>query len=616
MNVTAKSQANFWLLVPLLSSVLLFSLYLFGRWGSAELQHLILALGYNLVTLFAALSCLFFVKLHQGKAKRGWFFMALGLLAITSGDVLWNYYDLILHIEPYPSLADICYVTAPLLFVLAFIFFPRDPLKPIQSLQVTLDVAICVIAAAVFLWPSQFVPIIKSYGDFSLELLLSLIYPTLDLILLSLLFSITLRNPKLALGADKVILSMGLIAIISADFSFSALGASNSYYNGHPIDALWLWGYSFLALSAYISHFPQGHHNWRWLESLSLRGIATFVPYIAIILSYGFSLFFHSHKGLTETGTSIGTGLVTLLVVIRQVVAFRENQGLTRSLKSLSEDLERRVELRTKELEESRNRLLASEKLASLGRLTAGLAHEINTPLAAARNSLLQAKTLSEEYQDSIDIPTVTAADHHEIASELGSALKQADHSLERLGEFVRRMKSQTRSSGMSVDFDPLKVTEDSLAMLEHRARKVGCQLRLEPVTEALLIHGDPSRFNQVISNLIVNAMDACEDTDKALKEVKIHFAVKADNVILRIQDNGSGISPEALPNIFEPMFTTKEVGKGTGLGLSIVHNIITGHFAGDIHVETTSSEGTTFSLKLPQRLSQKQKTPLNLVAI
>jgi signal transduction histidine kinase len=536
--------------------------------------------------------------------------MALGLLSVATGDMFWNIYDLILHIEPYPSVADIFYVAAPFFFVLAFIFFPRAALSPNQNLQLSLDVAVCVMAAAVILWPWQLVPIIESYGSFSLELVLSLTYPCLDLVLLALLFAIALRPSEQTLGNDKLWLSAGITGVIAADFGFAALSATDGYQAGHFIDALWVWGYSLFVIAAYVALLPRHHHHWRWLEQFRLSGIAAFLPYLAIFLTYGFSIFFRGYEGLTEFGVSAGAGLVTLLVLVRQVVAFRENQALTKELKALSEDLERRVEERTRELEDSRNRLSASEKLASLGRLTAGLAHEINTPLAAARNALLQAKTLADEYRASIAIPTVTAEDHQAIASELGATLKDSDNALERLGEFVRRMRSHTRSSGTSLDFDPRKVAADASAMLEHRARKMGIQLVLEPLTESIQIHGDPSRFTQVVSNLLVNAMDACEERKDVPGQVTVQFARQLGKVVMTVKDNGSGISTEVLPKIFEPMFTTKDVGKGTGLGLSIVHNIITGHMNGEIRVDSMVGKGTSFYLSFPDS-SVRQGSPV-----
>ncbi len=164
----------------------------------------------------------------------------------------------------------------------------------------------------------------------------------------------------------------------------------------------------------------------------------------------------------------------------------------------------------------------------------------------------------------------------------------------------VRRMRSHSRTAGASVDFDPYKVAEDSFAMLEHRARKTNVELRLEPSKTGLNLHGDPARFNQVISNLLVNAMDATEERSGGGALVKLRFEKQDDQIVMLVEDNGHGIPEDILPKIFEPMFTTKEIGKGTGLGLSIIHNIVTGGFHGEVDVSTVEGKGTTFKLTLP----------------
>ncbi|MGY2896235.1 PAS domain S-box protein [Deinococcus sp. UYEF24] len=249
-------------------------------------------------------------------------------------------------------------------------------------------------------------------------------------------------------------------------------------------------------------------------------------------------------------------------------------------------------------LKVSQDRLLSSEKLASLGRLTAGLAHEINTPLAATMNYLHLARGLAVEYQTSVGQAQVTDDDHKEIAAELLGMLDEANGTTTRIGEFIRQMRGHTRDTVSGVtEFDPARLAADTLSMLAHEARAAKVELHLESSRGRLAIRGEPVRFTQVLTNLVINAVHACEGLNGRQARVDVRFVPQAQGVTLEVEDNGTGIPPEVLPKIFDPLFTTKDVGKGTGLGLAIIHDIVQGHFGGEITVRTQVGAGTVFSV-------------------
>ncbi len=249
-------------------------------------------------------------------------------------------------------------------------------------------------------------------------------------------------------------------------------------------------------------------------------------------------------------------------------------------------------------LQVSQERLLASEKLAGLGRLTAGLAHEINTPLAATMNELHEAARLTKEYRDSIGVDDVTDDDHREIAAELAGVLEAAMRSTTRIGDFIRKMRSHTRDTVTGRQtFDAVKAASDTLAMVAHEARAAKVALLFEQPREGVSLTGEQGRFTQIVTNLVINAVHACPPG----ASVTVRFCQQDQRPALQVEDTGSGIPPEVLPRIFEPMFTTKDVGKGTGLGLSIIHDIVTGHFGGEISVSTAPGQGTTFTVMFPQ---------------
>ncbi|SMB83884.1 ATP-binding protein [Deinococcus hopiensis] len=274
-------------------------------------------------------------------------------------------------------------------------------------------------------------------------------------------------------------------------------------------------------------------------------------------------------------------------------------QRVNTELSVLTHSLEAQVEERTRALKDSQVKLLAMEKLASLGRLTAGLAHEINTPLASVMGIMEHARTLAEEYRESIGHGGVTDDDHREIANELLGDLQQAGQGAARIGEFIRNMRGHTRnvaSGAVRIDLPPL--ISDTLAMLVYQAREMNVALNFTPAQEGCAVNGEPGRFTQVLTNLVLNGMHAASGLPGA--QVTVDVACTQKGVVLSVQDNGCGIADDVLPNIFDPLFTTREVGQGTGLGLSIVHDIITGHFSGEIDVITEVGVGTTMRVTLP----------------
>ncbi len=265
------------------------------------------------------------------------------------------------------------------------------------------------------------------------------------------------------------------------------------------------------------------------------------------------------------------------------------------------------VAARAKELEEAyqtlrdgQEKLLISEKMASLGRLTAGIAHEMNTPLAAARAALVELEKLADEYAASIDDASVTPVDHHEIAKDMRRSSQIAQRALERAAGYVRSIKFQTRDLDASERhrFDAAAAIQDALLLLSYGLRKTGCTIHFECGDDPPPLVGSPAKLGQVVTNLVSNAIDA--STVKGGGPITIRLARADQEVTLQVIDQGCGIAPENLPRIFEPMFTTKPLGQGTGLGLSIVHDIVTGEFGGTIQVSSQVDRGTTFSIRFP----------------
>jgi len=262
--------------------------------------------------------------------------------------------------------------------------------------------------------------------------------------------------------------------------------------------------------------------------------------------------------------------------------------------------LKRQVRAQTDLIRRGQRELLVSEKMASLGRLTAGIAHEMSTPLATVRAVLFEVSKLTAEYQASLGDESVTPDDHREIAEEMRRAIGLADKAAERATGFVRGIKSQTREMAAQdgVEFEAAPVVEEALLLLGHAARKAKCTLEFHRSAGPVSLQGVPGRLAQVVTNLITNAIDASAGRGGA---VRLELAPNGTTVNLRVSDQGCGIPPESLSRVFDPLFTSKRFGEGTGLGLSIVHDIVTDHFGGEVRVESELNKGTTFEVSLPR---------------
>lgn len=251
-------------------------------------------------------------------------------------------------------------------------------------------------------------------------------------------------------------------------------------------------------------------------------------------------------------------------------------------------------------LKENQQKLLASEKTASIGRLTASIAHEMNSPVAAVRAALLELDRLVTEYNESVMDPEVTTDDHREIAGEMQKALRLASGAAERAADFVRSIKNQTRDIGHKeqIHFDAVANVRDALLLLGHSLRKANCVVQVDANAEAIDLVGPPGRLGQVVTNLVTNAIDAMTPSGGGTIDLRLESREK--DVILRVSDRGHGVADEIRSRIWEPLFTTKPFGHGTGLGLTIVRDIVTGDFGGTVNFESRADGGVTFTVVFP----------------
>lgn len=297
--------------------------------------------------------------------------------------------------------------------------------------------------------------------------------------------------------------------------------------------------------------------------------------------------------------------LSTLLARMRTHIELKHARD---SLQSQNEFLEAEVERRQQAMQQVQMQLLQSEKLAAIGQLAAGLAHEINNPIGFVNSNLTTLKGyFAEIFQIcknagiTVDTAAVPSAGQSSAQAEIDYMFADTpqliDESLEglaRVRKLIQDLKNFTHVDSNNWELADVHVCLDTTLNLIWNELKYHCQV-IKQYGDIPQIYCLPSQLNQVFMNLLINAGQAI----KKQGEITIQTGCLENKVWVEIADSGEGIAPEHLNHLFEPFFTTKPVGKGTGLGLSISHNIVEKH-GGSIEVRSEPGNGTRFRVYLP----------------
>lgn len=261
--------------------------------------------------------------------------------------------------------------------------------------------------------------------------------------------------------------------------------------------------------------------------------------------------------------------------------------------------LEERVDEKTSELRRAHEHALQTEKMASIGKMAAVLAHEINNPLSGilTYSKLLRKWTDSPPTESAaVAPPSAAASRRHEIADALDLITSES----RRCGDLVKNLLMFSRTAPMNLQLTSLNpVVEQSLRLVQHQLDLNGVEVQLQLDPNLPPISCDASQIEQVLLALIMNAMDAMPQGGNLWLTTK--FFPEQEQLQVVVRDDGSGIPPEILPRIFEPFLTTKETGRGVGLGLAVSRSILERH-GGSIAVQSEFGRGTTFTVTLPLR--------------
>jgi signal transduction histidine kinase/ligand-binding sensor domain-containing protein len=306
----------------------------------------------------------------------------------------------------------------------------------------------------------------------------------------------------------------------------------------------------------------------------------------------------------------ITVGAIRLYIQYRSKTLRLQNQILEEKINDRTQQLQQSIT----ELKSTQTQLIQSEKMASLGELTAGIAHEIQNPLNFVNNFSELSSELLEELKQ--ELANGNFEDVNAISSDLQQNLEKINHHGKRADSIVKGMLMHSRTSKGQRELTNFNALIDEYMRLAYHGlrakdKSFNATLKTEFDPSSDKINIVPQDIGRVILNLATNAFYATNEKKKQLQKIgDNHYiptvavstqkhANEKNKIVLTVSDNGSGIPASVINKIFQPFFTTKPTGQGTGLGLSLVYDIIKTH-NGVINVDSTDGEGTTFVIELP----------------
>ncbi|MCC3424442.1 MAG: AAA family ATPase [Microcoleus sp. PH2017_01_SCD_O_A] len=307
------------------------------------------------------------------------------------------------------------------------------------------------------------------------------------------------------------------------------------------------------------------------------------------------------------TGAFTPDRLELLKLLSSQISISIENAQLYMNLQQFNQNLENLVQQRTCELSQTledlksaQNKLVEAEKMAALGGLVAGVAHEINTPIGVG---ITAASLLAEKVTKFLDLYSKGQIKRSELEKFLDTALQSSNmilSNLTRAADLIHSFKEVAvdQSSELKRTFNVKNYLEEILTSLSAKLRRTKHKVEIK-CDENIVLDSYPGVFSQIVTNLVLNSLIHAYDGENG-GILAFDLKLEGDRLIFEYADNGKGITPENLSKIFEPFFTTKRGQGGTGLGLHIIYNLVTQKLKGRIRCESQVQKGTKFMIEFP----------------
>ena len=529
--------------------------------------------------ILVVLSIILTVKLHRQKhfQSKAFLFFALGISFRFIAEQIWQIYDHVYDVNPFPSIADIFYVGMYPFFI-AFLFISLAPVRKSISKKIWL---FSIVLSAIFLIPSILASIGNLEGESSISTAIALAYPIMSAIQLTPAIVGIMFLAKGGANFSWMLLLFGFLFIGISDTFFLFTEIDGSYYDGHPVDLMFLYAFVLLIFSLKSRldltknpEYPnQGiifYENIRF-ETINKFGIPLLVTIISLtVITFLIStIFFTSETKLSVENILIG---VSILLGVFVAIVFTINKNLTRLVEMRTKELEKQRDDLESLVEEKSQELVKSERFSAIGELSGRLAHDLRNPLSVMKMS--------------IELIKQSPADVKIGDTIITKRLDLIEKSIDRISHQVDDVLDYVRDSPLNLTLISLR----SAILNSINKIEIPQDVKIIVADSDLYVNCDLVKMDAVFINLIVNSIQAMEQG--GIIEIKI--ASNGNDAVVEFVDSGSGIAEELMGKIFEPLFTTKQ--KGTGLGLASCKNIINQH-GGSFSVKNNP---TTFTIRLP----------------
>lgn len=584
-----------------------------------RLKMMLFQLPYPLWNLLAALALFYAAKRSASISQRlalAWSLLATGRLLLFIGEITLVVLAIQSGTTPFPSPADGFFLAFYPLFLCGILLLPVQHLNLRAWVKTGLDISIVLLASMLVVWEYWLGPLVAHVSDErTVVQILSLAYPVGNLVLLWALLMLLYRPPAGEIRGPLLLLAGGIATQIVLACLYGRQSILSTFANNDWLSVGWLFtnltfGVAGIWQATYVSSTTKAKPR-RSTETApaQLNSWVTYLPYICAIGAY---ILLEVNDGQSEY-TGFGwlkwtVGLIIVLVLVRQMLTLHENRVLFTQVHKKGMELSQA----NQELRDTQAMLIHAEKMNALGQMVAGVAHEINNPIAFVNSNIHTLKrmvtTMMTAYTDLEHLALATAvpgtavatlhkeADIDFLRDDLDDLVDTSLNGLTRVRKIVDGLRNFSRLDEAEYQMADLREGIESSLLIAQPMLKKRIQVELD-LDSLPLLYCRPAELNQVFLNLILNATHAIADQGT----ITIAGHDTGREIVLTFHDTGCGMSAEVMKQIFNPFFTTKPVGVGTGLGLTLAYKIITAGHGGTIEVTSEPGRGTTFTIRLPK---------------
>ncbi len=500
--------------------------------------------------------------------KKSLVFLTFSFTCWFLAEQIWNLYEHVLDIDPYPSIADFFYIAAPIFMFTGLMLYLKSTERKIRKRRILFASVI----SLVILVPSILATLEVGAEDEIFEILVALAYPLVDSILLvpviiTISFLISSRS-----NFFWIMILVGIMIMLLADTIFLFLVIEDAYVDGHPVDILFVSSYIIWSFMMFYlvreSKQIQEEENSETYKKFGTRNLEKYGVHLALIfINITVILFLWGSSQVMEieqddVSTFFFWFLIMMVVIFSSIVVL------------LNSRLNKTLLKRTSQLERTSDELIKAERFSAIGEVASRISHDIRNPLSNVKMSI----ELMKNSPPDTKITDKTINEKLEVASK---NIERISHQVNDVLEFVKNRELKKENIRVSA------ILHDTIESMQ-----IPSNIRIKMAKSDISVFADLFQLQIVFNNIILNAIQAI---GKDSGEILIKISEKNDKIIIKFEDSGPNIPEDVLNHIFETLVTTKQVG--TGLGLVSCKTIIENH-KGEITVE---NDPVIFTINLPK---------------